>query len=387
MLILVGAILMTVLGICADIILYQFFMQISKTAGFIYAGFGIFSLLFCLAFLVIYGFNFIYFHDLRWGVFGFLLLNVPKIIFLLFWLLIIVPFPGSLGENRIRTFICLGVDFLLVGLIIYGGLVGRTKLTVKRVSIESDRLPQSLDGLKLLHFSDFHLGSFGKKTRFVNRVVNRINSFEPDIIFFTGDLVNDRSVEVNPFIEIISRIESPNGVYSVLGNHDYGDYYDWDEDWEKSANMRRMRDIQRNWRWILLDNEHRIIEINGEQLAIIGVENWGDPPFQQYGNLQEAYEGVDRNLFSILLTHNPIHWTEEVLPQTNIDLSLSGHTHAFQLRFGNISPAALRYAKWAGLYREGNQFLYVNQGVGNTFYPMRIGALPELTLIELKAKQ
>ncbi|MCC8094773.1 MAG: metallophosphoesterase [Tannerellaceae bacterium] len=351
--ILLGGILFTVLAVCADLILYQFFIQLSKTAGIIYAIFGLSSLIFCLVFLTIYGLHLIYFHDLRWAVFAFLLLNIPKIFFLLFWLLAIFPFQTSFGENKIKMYLCLILDLVVIGMIIHGGLIGRTRLIIKKVEVPSERLPAGFDGFRIVHFSDFHLGSFGKRTQFVQRVVNRINGLTPDIVFFTGDIVNDRSMELEPFLPILGQIQAPYGVYSVLGNHDYGDYYDWEYPEDKIQNLKRLQKIQENWGWVILNNESLYLEKEGDRIALLGVENWGDPPFQQYGNLREAYEEVDKELFSILLSHNPIHWTEEVIPDTNIDLTLSGHTHAFQLRFGNLSPAALRYPEWGGLYQEG----------------------------------
>ncbi len=168
-----------------------------------------------------------------------------------------------------------GIAGITMVLIIYGAAVGRTRLTVKEETIAFQRLPDSFDGLRILQFSDFHLGSFGKSTRFVKSVVKKINELKPDIVFFTGDLVNDRSVEVDPFLDILSGIEAPYGVYSVLGNHDYGDYYDWNHPEEKERNFQRLMEIEGNWGWVLLNNEHRYLHRGTDTIVIVGVENWG----------------------------------------------------------------------------------------------------------------
>ncbi|MCD8193593.1 MAG: metallophosphoesterase, partial [Tannerellaceae bacterium] len=324
-----------------------------------------------------------------WGVFLYMIFNFPKLIFLLWWLLAVGPVPKerftALRKAGISVGIGLAVFVFLV--MLYGGLVGRTHIVVKEVVIESERLPQSFSGFRILQFSDFHLGSF-YHDHFIKRVVEKINALDADIILFTGDIVNDRSLEMEPFIATLSRLRARHGVYSVLGNHDYGDYYDWQNLQQKKDNFDRMLENHHLMGWDLLIDEHRMIRMGNDSIVLLGVGNWGDPPFQQYGDLAKAYAGVSRELFAVLMSHNPVHWRDQVLPDTPIDLTLSGHTHAMQMRVGQVSPAALRYKDWAGLFREGNQFMYVNQGIGNIFFPMRIGnAWPEITILELRTRR
>ncbi len=383
--ILLTAFLLTVIAINSDIILYRFLRSAMPRESRWYRVYSFLTTVYSFIFLLFYGFEWIYFHDMRWMVFFFILFNAPKLVFLIYWLIFIYPFSKIRKSSyELNMIIGFGIGGILMVLIIYGGAVGRTRMTVKEIPVELERLPESFDGFRIVQFSDFHLGSYGKNTRFVEQAVRKIMDLEPDLIVFTGDIVNDRSVEMEPFLEVLSGLSAPYGVYSILGNHDYGDYYDWNHPDEKERNFERLMEIQGNWGWILLNNEHRYLVNNGDSIALVGVENWGDPPFQQYGDLEKAYEGVNRDLFTILLSHNPIHWREEVLPTTGIDLTLSGHTHAFQLRFGNLSPARLRYPEWADLHERDGQYLYVNQGTGYTFYPIRIGAFPEITVLELK---
>ncbi|MCD8043676.1 MAG: metallophosphoesterase [Tannerellaceae bacterium] len=383
--ILIIAFLIVIIGINADIIMYRFIRTLSNFDNKIFLVFSVFSILYSIGFLIVYGFDLIYFHNMRWGVFLFLLFNIPKLLFLLYWLIVVFPFSRrQKSQYELNMIIGVGIAGITMVLIIYGAAVGRTRLIVKEETIALKRLPEGFDGFRIVQFSDFHLGSFGKNTRFVKRVVKKINELKPDIIFFTGDIVNDRSVEMEPFLDVLSNLEAPYGVYSILGNHDYGDYYDWNHPDEKERNFERLMEIEGNWGWILLKNEHRYITRNNDTIVIVGVENWGEPPFQQYGDLEKAYGPVDKQMFTILLSHDPSHWHGEVLPTTDIDLMLAGHTHAFQLRFGNLSPAVLKYKEWAGLYDHFGQKMYVNQGVGNTFYPMRIGAFPELTVLTLR---
>jgi predicted MPP superfamily phosphohydrolase len=378
--------IISVISLGVDFILYRFFKYsyplLAKIVGII----GLLSFLYLLIFIVLFLLRTGNFHSLKWGIFVFLLLTIPKIIFFAYWLIAILPLTFFPAVHRISMYIGLGIELLLFLSILYGSFIGNSIIRMKHVVVESVRIPLAFDGFRIIQFSDFHLGTFENKTGFVKRVVDIINAQKPDMVAFTGDLINNHSSEINPFISILSQIKSIYGVYSILGNHDYGDYYNWKDEKEKTDNFNSLVALQKEMGWILLNDENRRIYIGNDSIVIAGVQNWGDPPFKQYGDLQKAYKQVDKNTFVILLSHNPVHWREEVLPLTSIDLMLAGHTHAAQVRIGNLSPAKLRYAEWAGVYKEGNRFLYVNQGLGSVFFPLRIGAHPEITLIELKRK-
>ena len=219
-------------------------------------------------------------------------------------------------------------------------------------------------------------------------MVRQVNKLEPDLIIFTGDLVTLRSAELEPFLHVLSGLKAKNGVYSILGNHDYGDYVPWKNVSEKLEDRKLLRIKEKEMGWRMLNNESVYLYSGNDSVALIGVENWGEPPFPKYGNLRAAYPDLNDDCFKILLTHNPMHWDEEVISGTNIDLSFSGHTHAMQIKLQlgdwRYSPAEIRYPRWSGLYREGNQYLYVNEGIGCVFMPMRVGATPEITVIRLK---
>ncbi|MDR1180501.1 MAG: metallophosphoesterase, partial [Bacteroidales bacterium] len=351
--------IISVISLGVDFIIYRFFKYsfplLAKVVGII----GLLSFLYLLVFIVLFLFRTENFHSLKWGIFVFLLLTIPKIIFFAYWLIAILPLSFFPSVHRISMYIGLGIELLLFLSILYGSFIGNSIIRMKHVVVESERVPAGFDGFRMIQISDFHLGTFENKTRFVKRVVDIINEQKPDMVAFTGDLVNGNTSEINPFISILSQIKSMYGVYSVLGNHDYGDYYNWKDEKEKSDNFNRLLTLQKEMGWILLNDENRRIYRGNDSIVIAGVQNWGDPPFKQYGDLQKAYKQVDKNSFVILLSHNPVHWRAEVLPSTSIDLMLAGHTHAAQVRIGNLSPAKLRYDEWAGLYKEGNRFLYV----------------------------
>jgi predicted MPP superfamily phosphohydrolase len=219
--------------------------------------------------------------------------------------------------------------------------------------------------------------------------IDRVLAEKPDLILFTGDLVNDISKEVDPYKEIFSRLKAPMGVFSTLGNHDYGDYIWWETPELKKANLDRLKQLQADMGWRLLMNEHVALEKDGQQIALIGIENWSAKArFPKHGRLDEAYAGTEKYPFKILMSHDPSHWDAEVRPHyPDIDLALAGHTHGMQ--FGveipglKWSPVQYVYKQWAGLYEEGRQKLYVNRGFGFIGYPGRVGILPEITVIEL----
>ena len=212
-----------------------------------------------------------------------------------------------------------------------------------------------------------------------------INDLKPDLIVFTGDLVNNLATELDEFIPVLSQLKAKHGVYSVLGNHDYSTYIRWNTLEEQAKNFDSLKDKQVQMGWKMLNNSHVKLYQGTDSIALIGVENSGRPPFPDYARLTEAMTGTE-GMFQILLSHDPSHWQREVLPSTDIQLTLSGHTHDMQTRIFGFSPSALVYPEHSGLYQEGNQMLYVNTGLGHLMYPMRLGAWPEITLLTLKNK-
>ena len=282
------------------------------------------------------------------------------------------------------------VAALVFGVMWWGAIVTPGKIEVKEVTMEFDRLPDAFDGYRIVQWSDAHLGTYNGRTAIVERQVQAINDLHPDLICFTGDLVSRETAEAEPYREILSRLHAPDGVYSVLGNHDYDNYVTWEDEQAKLADCKALCDLQRDAGWRLLNDEHAVIERGGERIVLIGTENFGDRPGEKRGNLARAYSGLRDGNFKIQLQHNPYAWRANTLTNSNIDLMLAGHTHAFQmmLKLGGWrwSPASLRYKEWSGEYSEGNRRLYVNIGTGMVGPPMRIGATPEITVITLKKK-
>lgn len=265
----------------------------------------------------------------------------------------------------------------------------RYKLHANKLKIKD--LHPDLTGLKIIQISDIHSGSFLMKEP-VERSIEMINQQNPDIVFFTGDLVNAVASEMEPFVEMFSKINAPLGVYSILGNHDYGDYHSWTDITEKKENFDLLKRIHRQMGWNLLLNEHRNIPVKETAINVIGVENYSSHPrFPKYGDLGKATLGMNECGLNVLLSHDPSHWEEQVTSTyKNIHLTLSGHTHGFQ--FGVEIPGIFRwspiqyvYKHWAGLYEKESQFLYVNRGLGYLGYPGRVGILPEITLLTLEA--
>lgn len=277
----------------------------------------------------------------------------------------------------------------LLGSLIYG-FTNKYRYQVVRHRLQFPHLPVGFKGLKIAQVSDIHSGSFTDKEA-VNRGIDKILAEQPDIILFTGDLVNNVSDEMDDYMDVFSRLRAPMGVYSVLGNHDYGDYVKWDSETDKKANLDRMVEIHRELGWNLLMNEHVVLERGGEEIALLGIENWSAKArFPRYGDLGKAHAGAREIPFKILLSHDPSHWKAEVLESyPDIALMLSGHTHGMQ--FGveipglKWSPAQYIYREWAGLYETESQHqkLYVNRGFGFLGYPGRVGILPEITILEL----
>jgi len=274
----------------------------------------------------------------------------------------------------------------VIGLI-HGIGWGRFNFTLHHKKLKFHNLPQAFDGLRIVQLSDAHLGSLNGHQDKIEEVVNQVNELEPDLIFFTGDMVNNYSYEMSSWVPVWKQLKARYGKFSVLGNHDYGNYSEWPSPQAKKRNLLDIIRQEKEMGFNLLLNSHIKIENNGESIAIAGVENWGMPPFPQFGELDKSLTGLTSEDFTILLSHDPDHWDEKVIPDGRANLTLSGHTHGFQMgiEIGNfkISPVQLRYKRWAGLYRENNQFLYVNRGLGYLAFPGRVGIWPEITLLEL----
>ncbi len=271
----------------------------------------------------------------------------------------------------------------------YGIISGAHDYRFRRKSIVLPNLPKAFDGIRLVQISDIHSGSFFNKIA-VKGGVDMLMKEKPDLVFFTGDLVNSQTDEVKDYISIFEKVKAPLGVYSVLGNHDYGDYRSWSSAGAKQANLADMHQAHKELGWDLLLNENRLVTVDGEDIGVLGVENWGAGRFAKYGKLNKAHQGVGDTPVKILLSHDPSHWDAQVRKEyADIDLMLAGHTHGFQfgVEIGGFkwSPAQYAYKQWAGLYQEGSQYLYVNRGYGYIGFPGRVGIPPEITVLELKS--
>ncbi|MDR0961659.1 MAG: metallophosphoesterase [Mediterranea sp.] len=308
---------------------------------------------------------------------------LPK---LLFTLLTLLFFPvRKLLHLRRKPFTVTAFVLAVVSLssIAYGATFGVNHIVVKPLEYARADVPAGFDGYRIVQLSDIHIGSRAGDLRFVQRMVERVNKLKPDLILFTGDLVNQRSRELDAFTDELSRLHATDGVYSVLGNHDYGTYYRWRSEEEQMENFTGLLQRQAQMHWTLLNNSHVVLHHRGDSIALIGVENDGEPPFGQHADLPRATANT-AGMFGILMTHNPTHWLREVVPDTDIRLTLSGHTHAMQLVLFGHSPAEWMYPQWRGLYTHDGQDLYVNTGIGYIGLPFRLGANPEITLITLK---
>lgn len=295
----------------------------------------------------------------------------------------------KISRSEFLNKVAIGFAAVPFGAFIYGALRNAYNYKFRNIPIRFANLPEAFDGFKIVQLSDIHSGSF-TRTEPIEAVIKKINDLEPDLIVFTGDLVNNVADEMLPYKQVFNRLRAKHGVISITGNHDYGDYAPWNTMEEKIDNFRRLVQTHKDMGWDILMNENRVIERNGEQIAVIGIENWGAKMhFPKYGKLDEAYKGVENSPFKLLLSHDPSHWDAQVRNEfPDIDLTLSGHTHGFQFGIENKifkwSPVQFAYRQWAGLYQEGKQYLYVNRGFGFIGYPGRIGILPEVTVIELK---
>jgi len=270
--------------------------------------------------------------------------------------------------------------------ILYGVTKGKFKFRIMEESLSFPNLPKAFKGLRIVQISDMHLGSFNKNYEKIEKAVELINEQKPDVILFTGDLVNNFAEETEGWAPVLSKINATMGKYSILGNHDYGDYSHWPSAEAKAENLKGIKDFHHDAGFKLLLNETERLKIEDDEIALIGVENWGKPPFPQHGDLDIAMKNNEDLPFKLLMSHDPSHWDEKVL-DTDIDLTFAGHTHGMQFGIERAgikwSPVQYKYPRWGGLYNKGKQFLYVNRGFGYIGFPGRIGMPPEITLIEL----
>jgi len=338
----------------------------------------------------------------------FILFYVPKLFFIAFQIVhdvvgltartvsLIFPKNSDISNHAVlisRSDFILKAGILVASIpflsIIWGIWKGKYNYNIQKINLGFRNLPKSFDGLKIVQISDLHLGSFAGHPEKLEPAFKMINELNPDYIFFTGDLVNNISSEAEEFVPLLKKLEPKHGKYSILGNHDYGEYYNWPSVEALKENMTKLFSFHESAGFRLLRNESVNIERSGERIALIGVENWGLPPFKQYGDLKKSFDPVKETGFKILLSHDPSHWDAEVRKFTDIDLTLSGHTHGMQFAFRipgwRWSPVKFKYPRWAGLYREGSQFLYVNIGLGFIGFPGRVGTPPEITLFTLQS--
>ena len=275
--------------------------------------------------------------------------------------------------------------------ILYSIFKGKYNYKVWKYTLYFDNLPKAFDGYRITQISDIHCGSFDNYEK-IRYGVELINSQKSDVILFTGDLVNNLANEVHNWKSLFATLQAPDGVFSIMGNHDYGDYSSWETPEAKQQNLEHLFQLQKQMGWQLLLNEHCYLERNGKKIALIGVENWGHGRFSKYGDLNKAMEGINTEDFKILMSHDPTHWQEVVLPENkDIQLTLSGHTHGMQCGIEipgwlKWSPSQYIYKYWGGMYEEDGKYLNVNRGFGYHAFPGRLGVWPEITVIELKTK-
>ena len=295
----------------------------------------------------------------------------------------------SISRLRFLNVIAVTMAAIPFSSFIYGMVKGAFDYKIHKVKVVLPNLPSEFNGLKIVQISDIHSGSF-VSTSPLETAVKMIQEQNADIIFFTGDLVNNESKEMNPFMEVLSKITAPMGVFSTLGNHDYGDYVTWESQLAKEKNLQDLKDIHSKLGWKLMMNEHVSLKKGESEIVLIGIENWGgNLNFPKYGDMKKAYTGTEKYPVKLLLSHDPSHWNLQVTEEfKDVDITFSGHTHGFQFGIeipGLIkwSPSQFVYKQWAGLYSKNDQYLYVNRGLGFLGYPGRVGIMPEITVMEL----
>ena len=310
---------------------------------------------------------------------------LPLLVFVIFSL--IGHWAGRIWPSAVIVGNITGIVFCTISLaaMLYGLIYGWKTLQVKHVDLFFDSLPSEFEGYTIAQLSDLHVGSHGSDPTFLKKVVKQVNDEHPDMIVNTGDLINILPDESKPFEQVLSTLHAHDGVFSVLGNHDYNLYGLKKRKAHPHERVMEVIQSERRIGWNLLLNDHCMITRNGAKIAIVGVENIGKRPFPNYGDLKGAMKGLPNDVFKILLSHDPSHWHMEVLPETDIPLTLSGHTHAAQLRIGKWSPVKWIYPEWSGLYTEGERSLYVSEGLGGSI-PFRLGATPEIIMFTLHKK-
>lgn len=325
---------------------------------------------------------------LMWILFLYISIYLAKYIFVFFDILSRLPSLWHKKRAKWVSLVGVALGVLIFFMMWWGALVTRYTIDVREVEVKIDNLPASFNGMRAVHISDLHVGTYGDDTTYVSKLVDRINALDPDVIFFTGDIVNRNAEELRAFVPVLSRLKAEVGIFSILGNHDYGDYETWPDEAAKTANLDTLVSLQERMGWRLLRNKTEWLVKDNDSIAVIGVENVGDPPFHTYGDMSKAYPDVKDSHTKILLSHNPAHWHKDVRDsENNIALTLAGHTHAMQFELFGLSPIALRYPEWGGLYKDdsGKHQIYVNVGIGTVGFPARIGsAAPEVTLITLR---
>lgn len=329
------------------------------------------------------------FYWFMWINFLFMIIYIPKILYLLFHF--INYLVNLFLKDKIFMIRYAGalISMFVVLLMAHGALVNPKIIDVQQVELEVEGLPDAFKGFKIVHITDIHLGSWGKNFSYFEPAIKKINEQNADIIVFTGDMVNNYSGEMVGWYPSFKRLQSKDGMYAVLGNHDYGDYSKWESQEQRAVNFGEIKQNIRDFGFTLLRNEAVTLTKDSSEIILAGVENWGKPPFPRYGDLGKTLSVTNDDQVVILLSHDPSHWRAEVLEYPNVKLTLSGHTHSAQVALNLLgkvrSPSSLVYEEWQGLYKEGNQYLYISRGLGFIGIPMRIGkARPEVTVITLK---
>lgn len=294
----------------------------------------------------------------------------------------------TISRLKFLNYVALGMTVIPFAGFIYGMVKGAFNYTIHRTRVVLPNLPPEFNGFKIVQLSDIHSGSF-VETKHLEDAVKIVLEQNADVIFFTGDLVNNEATEMKPFMNVLNKLTAPHGVFSTLGNHDYGDYVQWETPQAKKQNLDDLKDIHRQLGWRLLMNEHVPLTKGNSSIALLGVENWGgNLSFPKYGDLKKAHAGTENYPVKLLLSHDPSHWDKQVKPEySDIDITFSGHTHGFQMGIEipgfKWSPSKYFYKEWAGLYTDGKQHIYVNRGLGFLGYPGRVGISPEITVMEL----
>lgn len=381
------------------------------THPLILAGFWLITLVFVLR-LAVYGRVFL--SNSKPGFFAgfyvytgfFLAFYIPKLFYIAFLIvefglkLLIYPVLVMLGDPlpfgeflwtgplNIISILVIPLSVFSMMVIFWGMLFGRFNFKVRRSEISFEDLPPEFDGYRIIHISDLHLGSLYGHQEKLRRAIHLINNETPDLILFTGDLVNNLAEEIKGWEDLLADLNARDGNYAILGNHDYGEYYDWPDERAHQENMQKLIRAHEDSGFTLLLNRSVKISKKDEDIFLSGVENWGLPPFKQYGDLEKALKDIPDTGFTILLSHDPSHWDEEVTERTSVHLTLSGHTHGMQfgIRIGRFrwSPIQLKYPRWIGFYQQGKQYLHVNPGLGYIGYAGRIWIPPEISVITLK---